>query len=121
MNHRYAFCSRDSDPDGPGEDAGVPYLSPVTERGGGGTEGPASALEDSGAFLSDSSLEGAALEFRDEEEDEEEEEEENSLSNHVYSRGMRTEGVSLQMKEETAEKPSGSEQHEDMQRANEME
>ncbi|KAL1272237.1 hypothetical protein QQF64_028099 [Cirrhinus molitorella] len=102
MNHRYAFCSRDSDPDpdGAAEDA-VPYRSPIAEPHGG-TEGPASALEDSGAYLSDSSMEGAALEFRDEEEDDEEEE--NSLSSHAYDGGMRAERVSLQAKDETEEK-----------------
>ncbi|XP_056092203.1 zinc finger E-box-binding homeobox 1-like [Rhinichthys klamathensis goyatoka] len=76
MNHRYAFCSRDSDPDG------------------AAPEGP--------AFLSDSSMEGTALEFRDEED---EEEEENSLRNHTYD-GDR--------EEDTEEKPPGSEKHEDM-------
>ncbi|XP_050969272.1 zinc finger E-box-binding homeobox 1 isoform X2 [Labeo rohita] len=106
MNHRYAFCSRDSDPDGAAEDA-VPYRSPVTEPHAG-TEAPASALEDSGAYLSDSSMEGAALEFRDEEE--EYEEEENSLSSHAYDGGMRTGRVSLQVKDQTGEKPADEQQ-----------
>ncbi|XP_067314317.1 zinc finger E-box-binding homeobox protein zag-1-like isoform X2 [Pseudorasbora parva] len=97
MNHRYAFCSRDSDQDGPAEDSAVPYLSRDLD-------GPTSALEDSGAFLSESSLE-------------DEDEEENSLSNHVYNRGMRVELI----KEEPEEKPSGSEQCQDMQSANETE
>ncbi|XP_051996195.1 zinc finger E-box-binding homeobox 2-like isoform X1 [Xyrauchen texanus] len=93
MNHRYAFCSRDSDPDAPGEDAalgdGVPYPSP-------GTECP-----DSGTYLSDSSMEGAPLEYREEEE-EEEQEEESSLSNHIHERGMTTDAQRIQ--EETEDR-----------------
>ncbi|XP_077053756.1 zinc finger E-box-binding homeobox protein zag-1-like [Siphateles boraxobius] len=70
MNHRYAFCSRDSDPDG-----AVPE----------DPEGP--------VFLSDSSMEGTALEFRDEEE------EENSLRKHTYD-GEREEQASRSEKQE---------------------
>ncbi|XP_016107333.1 zinc finger E-box-binding homeobox 1-like [Sinocyclocheilus grahami] len=78
MNHRYAFCSRDS-------------------------EAPASALEDSGAYLSDSSTEGAALELRDEEEDED------ALSSRAYDGGVRMERVSLQLKD----KPTDGNQHQE--------
>ncbi|KAK7155892.1 hypothetical protein R3I93_010533 [Phoxinus phoxinus] len=81
MNHRYAFCSRDSDPDG-----AVPE----------GPEEPEEHEEhEEHVFLSDSSMEGTALEFRDEED------EENSLRNHTCDR-------------ETQEKASGSERREDM-------
>uniref|UniRef100_A0A9J8ASJ9 C2H2-type domain-containing protein n=1 Tax=Cyprinus carpio carpio TaxID=630221 RepID=A0A9J8ASJ9_CYPCA len=92
MNHRYAFCSRDSDPDGAAEDADL-YRSPVTEPHAG-AEAPASALEDSGAYLSDSSTE---------------EEEENTLRRHAYDEEMRTEPVSLQLKD----KPTDGDQHQE--------
>ncbi|XP_076870231.1 zinc finger E-box-binding homeobox 1 isoform X2 [Brachyhypopomus gauderio] len=85
MNHRYAFCSRDHDPDGPGEelvagDAAL-CLGPRRELGPQ-PEGAPLALEDTATFLSDSSLDGAPLGFREEDE----EEEESSLSNHAQER-----------------------------------
>lgn len=88
MNHRYAFCSRDGDPDG-----AVPE-GPEEPEEPEGPEGPEEPV-----FLSDSSMEGTALEFRDEEE------EESSLRNLTYGR---------EREEETEEKPSRSEKHEDM-------
>lgn len=89
MNHRYAFCSRDGDPDAAGEE------SPVTERGAG-TDAGVSALEDSGAYLSDSSMEEAPLE--------EDEEEESSMT----TGSKDTAG-------EPEENPVKTEQNEDMQ------
>ncbi|XP_051986619.1 zinc finger E-box-binding homeobox 2-like isoform X1 [Xyrauchen texanus] len=119
MNHRYAFCSRDSDPDAPGEDAalgdGVPYLSPITER------------QDGGTYLSDSSMEGAALEYR---EKDEEEEEESSLRHHIHERGMRTdpqwikeeaEDKSFRQEERQDAEMINTARNEDMERTNEME
>ncbi|KAI7808194.1 putative zinc finger E-box-binding homeobox 2-like, partial [Triplophysa rosa] len=101
MNHRYAFCSRDGDPDAAEEE------SPVTERSAR-TDAGVSALEDSGAYLSDSSIEEAPLE--------EDEEEENSLNNHLQEKSMMT--GSKDTTGESEENPVKTEQNEDMQITN---
>ncbi|XP_072540854.1 zinc finger E-box-binding homeobox 2-like isoform X2 [Salminus brasiliensis] len=87
MNHRYAFCSRDHDPDSHGEelvmgDAAL-YPSPSRELTAEAERAPLS-LEEAATFLSDSSLDGAPLGLRIEDE----EEEESSLSNHLPERRM---------------------------------
>ncbi|XP_053088142.1 zinc finger E-box-binding homeobox 2 isoform X1 [Pangasianodon hypophthalmus] len=86
MNHRYAFCGRDNDPDAQVEeqvlrDTSV-YANSHTKLHPGTRDNP--LMLDTATFLSDSSLDGAPLGFRAEEEEEEEEEEENSLSNHAH-------------------------------------
>ncbi|XP_058488545.1 zinc finger E-box-binding homeobox 2-like [Solea solea] len=77
MNHRYAYCSKDQDPDQEHEEM------PFTPRADGvlagrlADEAPLS-VEDAQTphlFLSDSSLDGATEGFKEEEEEEEEEEE----------------------------------------------
>ncbi|XP_065128513.1 zinc finger E-box-binding homeobox 2-like isoform X1 [Paramisgurnus dabryanus] len=102
MNHRYAFCSRDGDPDAAGEDA---TLSPVTERSAG-TDALASALEDSGTYLSDSSME-------------EDDEEENPLNNHIHDKSMKTgnreTAGNSSRQENQPENPVKTEPNEDMQ------
>lgn len=125
MNHRYAFCSRDHDPDGPGEELVVGdsalYLSPRRELNNE-AEGAPLGLEDTVTFLSDSSLDGAPLGLREEDEEEEEEEEESSLSNHAHEKRLerRTEiedksGDLEQTSEDSEEKKkadiSGTEEH----------
>lgn len=97
MNHRYAFCSRDGDPDAAEEE------SPVTEPSTG-TDAGVSALEDSGAYLSDSSIEEAPLE--------EDEEEENSLNKHLQEKSMMT--GTKDTAGESEENPVKTEQNEDM-------
>ncbi|XP_060775369.1 zinc finger E-box-binding homeobox 2-like isoform X3 [Neoarius graeffei] len=89
MNHRYAFCGRDNDPDTQGEEQVLGdtalYTSPHTKLYPETRDNPLT-LEETATFLSDSSLDGAPLGFRAEEEEEEEEEDENSLSNHAHKR-----------------------------------
>ncbi|XP_036427069.1 zinc finger E-box-binding homeobox 2-like [Colossoma macropomum] len=84
MNHRYAFCSRDHDTDGPGEELVMGdvalYPSPRRELNPEAEEAPLS-LEETATILSDSSLDGAPLGLRVEDE-----EEESSLSNHAHER-----------------------------------
>ncbi|XP_007253496.3 zinc finger E-box-binding homeobox 2 isoform X1 [Astyanax mexicanus] len=109
MNHRYAFCSRDHDPDGPGEDLvmvdGALYPSPGRELSAGAEQAPL-GLEETSTFLSDSSLDGAPLGLRMEDE----EEEESSLSNHGpesrverRSRGIEERNGSLEQTSEERE------------------
>lgn len=90
MNHRYAFCGRDNDPDAQGEEQVLGDMtlstSPHTKIHPEARDNPL-MLEESATFLSDSSLDGTPLGFRvEEEEEDEEEEEENSLSNHAQKR-----------------------------------
>ncbi|TVK90444.1 Zinc finger E-box-binding homeobox 2 [Bagarius yarrelli] len=90
MNHRYAFCGRDNDPDAPGEEQILGdmalYTSPHTKLHPETKDNPLS-LEETATFLSDSSMEAAPLRFRTgEEEEEEDEEEEDLLINHVHKR-----------------------------------
>ncbi|XP_066522282.1 zinc finger E-box-binding homeobox 2-like [Hoplias malabaricus] len=81
MNHRYAFCSRDHDPDGTGEEllVGDSYPSPRRELNPEAEDAPLS-------LLSDSSLDGAPLGLRVEDD----EEEESSLSNHAHDRSVES-------------------------------
>ncbi|KAK2915261.1 zinc finger E-box-binding homeobox 2-like isoform X1 [Channa argus] len=77
MNHRYAYCSKDQDPDQDHED--MPFTPGVGNNLGHrlSDETPLSTEETqtSRSFLSDSSLDGAAEALKEEEEEEEEEEE----------------------------------------------
>ncbi|KAF7711513.1 hypothetical protein HF521_000524 [Silurus meridionalis] len=92
MNHRYAFCGRDNDPDAQGEEQvlGHPalYTSPHTQLHPE-TRDNSLPLEETATFLSDSSMDGAPLGYRPEEE--EEEEEEGLLSDHAHERRMEIE------------------------------
>ncbi|XP_028854155.1 zinc finger E-box-binding homeobox 2 isoform X2 [Denticeps clupeoides] len=76
MNHRYAYCSRDVDLDGPGEDAHLgeesQYHAPSLHLNARST--PMRPLEDNPTFLSDSSLDGAPGGTKEDEDDEEEDE-----------------------------------------------
>lgn len=91
MNHRYAFCGRDNDPDGQGEEqvlGDAPLYTSTHTKHHAETRDNSLCLEETATFLSDSSLDGAPLGFRagEEDEDEEEEEEETLLSNHAHKR-----------------------------------
>lgn len=92
MNHRYAFCGRDNDPDAQGEEQILGdtalYTNPHTKLHPETRDNPL-MLEETATFLSDSSMDRASLGYRaeeEEDEEEEEEEEENSLSNHGHKR-----------------------------------
>lgn len=93
MNHRYAFCGRDNDPDAQGEEQILGdtalYTNPHTKLHPETRDNPL-MLEETATFLSDSSMDMAPLGYRaeeeEDEEEEEEEEEENSLSNHGHKR-----------------------------------
>lgn len=114
MNHRYAFCGRDNDPDAQGEEQvlGDTTLctSPHTKLYPEARDNPL-MLEESATFLSDSSQDGAPLGFRmeEEEEDEEEEEEENSLSNHAQKRRMEQEDRSRHLEQSDKDKEKKNE------------
>ncbi|XP_028263005.1 zinc finger E-box-binding homeobox 1 isoform X2 [Parambassis ranga] len=76
MNHRYAYCSKDQDPDQDQEEM------PLTPGAGGGLTARLS-MDDTQtphSFLSDSSLDGAADALKEEEEEEEEEDEEEAVA-----------------------------------------
>ncbi|XP_062852702.1 zinc finger E-box-binding homeobox 2-like [Trichomycterus rosablanca] len=80
MNHRYAFCGREHDPDGPGEEHVMDmafYTSSHRELNSESGDA-AFTLEETATFLSDSSQDGAPIGFKVEDE-----EEESSLSNHA--------------------------------------
>ncbi|KAI4871649.1 hypothetical protein NFI96_019896, partial [Prochilodus magdalenae] len=85
MNHRYAFCSRDHDTEGPGEELmmGDAALYPSPHRDlNPEAEGTPLGLEETATSLSDSSLDGAPIGLREEYE----EEEERSFNNHAHER-----------------------------------
>ncbi|XP_041672568.1 zinc finger E-box-binding homeobox 2-like isoform X3 [Cheilinus undulatus] len=73
MNHRYAYCSKDQDPD---QDQEEMPLTPGAGNGLGGrlSDEPLLSMEDTQtphSFLSDSSLDGVVEEIKEEEEDKE--------------------------------------------------
>ncbi|XP_062420166.1 zinc finger E-box-binding homeobox 2-like [Pungitius pungitius] len=74
MNHRYAYCSKDQDPDQDHEEMSFPPGAGRSPEGRLAGETPLS-MEDAQtahSFLSDSSLDGAAEALKEEEEEEEE-------------------------------------------------
>ncbi|XP_068450594.1 zinc finger E-box-binding homeobox 2-like isoform X2 [Clinocottus analis] len=85
MNHRYAYCSKDQDPDQDNEEM------PFTPEAGRSMEGRLSdetplSMEDTQtahSFLSDSSLDGAAEALKEEEEEEEEDKDAGISDGHV--------------------------------------
>nr|XP_040058566.1 zinc finger E-box-binding homeobox 2-like isoform X1 [Gasterosteus aculeatus aculeatus] len=79
MNHRYAYCSKDQDPDQDHEEMSFPPGAGRNLEGRLVDEAPLSVEDTQTAhsFLSDSSLDGAAEALKEEEEEEEEEEDNN--------------------------------------------
>ncbi|XP_056292807.1 zinc finger E-box-binding homeobox 2-like [Pseudoliparis swirei] len=80
MNHRYAYCSKDQDPDQDNEEM------PFTPGAGRNMDETPLSMEDTQtahSFLSDSSLDGAAEALKEEEEDEEEDKDVGVSDGHV--------------------------------------
>ncbi|KAK5872210.1 hypothetical protein PBY51_012930 [Eleginops maclovinus] len=77
MNHRYAYCSKDQDQDQDHEEMPLP-LGPGSSLGGRLSDETGLSIEytqSAHSFLSDSSLDGAAEVFKEEDEEEEEDKE----------------------------------------------
>ena len=77
MNHRYAYCSKDQDPDQDHEEMPLTPGAAINLGGRLGDDTPLSMEDNQTAhsFLSDSSLDGAAEALKEEDEEEEEDRE----------------------------------------------
>ncbi len=96
MNHRYAYCSKDQDPDQDNEEMPLTPGAGNTPGGRLGDQTPLS-MEDTQtphSFLSDSSLDGATEALKEEEE-EEEDKEAGASDGHVKEAANKLGGIPI--------------------------
>ncbi|KAL7407009.1 hypothetical protein ABVT39_001508 [Epinephelus coioides] len=109
MNHRYAYCSKDQDPDQDQEE--MPLTPGVGSNLGGrlADETPLS-MEDTQtahSFLSDSSLDGAAEALKEEEEEEEEDKEAGVSDGHMEEAHASLSGAAEELRGSPIRGPTG--------------